>query len=504
MKRGKFSPAILSLLASEVAHADFFRNEFLSVGHVRTDAIISPDCLSDHVHTFYGPPLLYPKVTFEDLRNSDPSLSSGNIEENLSLYWHPSVYHVAADGKKTLQGSGMYHFCPFLYDNQIFHYSGYQSNYLISIIWTYSKTEMTTIYYNWIPGQTTAFPAGLRMVTPGENIFDKGITPGGLEMELSISFQSCWDGVNLDSPDHMSHVAFPQGEEDDAPCPSSHPVRFPRLDFFIRFFNTKAAKWRFSDGSRRFHADYISGWDESFLQSLLDGGDGDVDGKVTFRAGIKHEGSDSDLVQQLKDNAVPKAYTSCLTTEIIDNIVNLPRGECTGTLISPLGVCGAPTPTPQIPPSPTPTLPPSPVPLVAPTIIPSSSITDNLCSVIDVLGQTLFIAGAGACWRVQLAPGGTLEGDFSDLSCSKNESDWQSSNGVYSIFDSVSLSKNTAVFINGTNGFSGTFQFKSDSAVTQPMLEVLDWNQASKQFVLQVTIPTCSANAICPTMKVDL
>ncbi len=28
---------------------------------------------------------------------------------------------------------------------------------------------------------------------------------------------------------------------------------------------------------------YHTGWDESFLQSLLDGGDGDVDSKVTFR-----------------------------------------------------------------------------------------------------------------------------------------------------------------------------------------------------------------------------
>ncbi len=104
----KFSavPAILALVMAELARADFFRNDFLPVGHARTDAIIDPDCLSDHVHTFYGPPLLYPRLTFDDLRNSDPSLSSGNIEENNSLYWHPAVYHVAGNGKKTLQESG--------------------------------------------------------------------------------------------------------------------------------------------------------------------------------------------------------------------------------------------------------------------------------------------------------------------------------------------------------------------------------------------------------------
>ena len=104
--------AIISAFLTLGAHADLFRNDFLPVGHVRTDAIINQDCLSDHVHTFYGPPLLYPKVTFDDLRKSDPSLSSGNINENNSLYWHPAVYHVASDGKKTLQESGTWHhFC---------------------------------------------------------------------------------------------------------------------------------------------------------------------------------------------------------------------------------------------------------------------------------------------------------------------------------------------------------------------------------------------------------
>ena len=69
---------------------------------------------------------------------------------------------------------------------------------------------MTTIYYNWIPGQTTAFPEGFRMITPGGSVFDKGITEGQQEMELSIAFPSCWKGGsdNLDSID-QSHVAFP-------------------------------------------------------------------------------------------------------------------------------------------------------------------------------------------------------------------------------------------------------------------------------------------------------
>lgn len=71
-----------------------------------------------------------------------------------------------------------------------------------------TDTEMVTVYYNWIPGKTIAFPPGFRMITPGESVFDEGITEGNAEMELSIMFPSCWDGILLDSPD-QSHVAFP-------------------------------------------------------------------------------------------------------------------------------------------------------------------------------------------------------------------------------------------------------------------------------------------------------
>ncbi len=202
------------------------------------------------------------------------------------------------------------------------------------------------------------------MITPGEEVFSDETVSGESEMEISISFQECWDGVNLDSTDHKSHVAFRLGEADDAPCPATHPVRLPRLDFFIRWFNTPRARWRFSDEIEPlvFHADYISGWDEAFLQQLLDGGDGDVDSQVSFRAGILHQGDDQELIQQMKANAVPQVDTSCITSEVIDNIIDLPSVECSGTLISPYGVCSGTSP-----PSASPTKSPTKHPSVPPT-----------------------------------------------------------------------------------------------------------------------------------------
>jgi len=41
----------------------------------------------------------------------------------------------------------------------------------------------------------------------------------------SLRFPTCWDGVNLDSPDHMAHMSYPETGtfESAGPCPATHP-----------------------------------------------------------------------------------------------------------------------------------------------------------------------------------------------------------------------------------------------------------------------------------------
>ena len=52
----------------------------------------------------------------------------------------------------------------------------------------------------------------------------------------NILYPTCWDGKNLDSPDHQSHVANPtagpwafSGTSTGGACPSTHPVKIPQL-----------------------------------------------------------------------------------------------------------------------------------------------------------------------------------------------------------------------------------------------------------------------------------
>jgi hypothetical protein len=66
----------------------------------------------------------------------------------------------------------------------------------------------------------------------------------------------CWNGKDLDSPNHKDHVAYPMSGsfESGGPCPASHPIKMPQLMYEVMWdttpFNDKSI-WP-EDGSQPF------------------------------------------------------------------------------------------------------------------------------------------------------------------------------------------------------------------------------------------------------------
>jgi hypothetical protein len=84
-----------------------------------------------------------------------------------------------------------------------------------------------------------------------------------------VEFPQCWDGVNLDSADHKSHMAYPirNTTTDVWSCPSTHPVAIPRLDLQINYSGPgddgAFEMWNaeLSSGDlHSYHADWINAW----------------------------------------------------------------------------------------------------------------------------------------------------------------------------------------------------------------------------------------------------
>ncbi len=145
------------------------------------------------------------------------------------------------------------------------------------------------IYY--IKRTTSAlqpFPAGLRMIAgdamatraeptrlfawscgePGRGPFSATIPACATNhiLQERIAFPNCWDGRSLDSANHKRHMAYSSGGS----CPGSHPVAVPTL-VLVLFYPETSPRAQVASGRYGLHADFMNGWDQTTLASLVDG-----------------------------------------------------------------------------------------------------------------------------------------------------------------------------------------------------------------------------------------
>jgi hypothetical protein len=227
-----------------------------------------------HLHTFFGNTATSATSTADSIRTSGSSTCLGGTI-NRSAYWVPTMIDTASGKPIVPDVAGIY----------------YKQGYTLNP-----------------PTIIQPLPAGLRMIagdptnsSPGSQValfkciggpnnsndhYGSSIPncDAGAQVYQVIVFPQCWDGKNLDSPDHKSHMSYvvvaPGGS--GYACPSSHPVALPEITFNVIYTvqtPNAALAWRLSSDTYdrslpagySSHADWFNGWEKPISDAWATG-----------------------------------------------------------------------------------------------------------------------------------------------------------------------------------------------------------------------------------------
>lgn len=204
-----------------------------------------------HLHTFCGN---------TDIGAGPPPLEGRSTSRggtfNMSSYWVPTMLDIRNSG-------------PVLPERFIIYYKSHEEGF----------TDAAGV---WVPDQPQPiiqeFPKGFRIIAgnptrttprlPTETFDHRWTCLGGAggsrfyteipdclvgeEVLQEVFYPECWDGKNVDSPDHKSHMAYktkivknryPDGSSEPGNragwthnvCPDTHPIRLPQIAFNVGY-----------------------------------------------------------------------------------------------------------------------------------------------------------------------------------------------------------------------------------------------------------------------------
>lgn len=266
------------------------------------DPIVFPGVSNaTHLHAYYGRTKVNAFTNPLNLRSTDAASTCSGGTANLSSYWFPAM--LDKDKRPVRPNSPQDELKipkddKYVFNNSLIYYKSHAADDVKVVVPPLGFRMITGNALNSSPegaigkwschkGSNDSRPYQVNQYSHLEDfvgatilVGNKGAIPvclRGQTLKVEVSFPSCWDGVNLDSPNHQSHMAqtLPFGR-----CPATHPVRIPDISYVI-FYNVwnhdSTEGWRVASdsyasskpGGYSMHADWINGWNPSIFSTFV-------------------------------------------------------------------------------------------------------------------------------------------------------------------------------------------------------------------------------------------
>ncbi|KIX99495.1 uncharacterized protein Z520_05071 [Fonsecaea multimorphosa CBS 102226] len=287
--------ALLFLLVSPT-HAFFRHLCHGTLGNGRVDPIMAPGSPSQHLHVMFGASNMGLDPTLDDLLASN--CTSCSILQDHSVYWSPLMYFQHANGTfemvPTEGGLTVYYFTePSPVDTT--PVVAFPQNFRMI-----AGNSLKRAFYGPVPDPPSSLWNGsdttqqaLMEKALGFNCLNYNLPPEGAReyhylrnktfldatcadgIRAEVMFPSCWNGVDLDSANHTTHVAYPDQIQNGI-CPEGYPVKIPTLFYETIYqtnlFNGTDGEFTFANGDPTgygYHGDFLCAWEEGVLQSAI-------------------------------------------------------------------------------------------------------------------------------------------------------------------------------------------------------------------------------------------
>lgn len=203
-----------------------------------------------HLHHFVGNTTTNAFSTYESLRAAPGTTCTPSADK--TAYWQPALL---VDG------------VPLAPQLVSFYARGHRASYQQVVPFPAGLRFIAGSAHAMSPqGQITSWSCVDNSGNPSVTSAEVPTCAAGTVLRLRLVFPNCWDGVNLDSGDHKSHMSYAVNGR----CDAGHPILVPQITALTRYPTQGGPGVTLASGGQySAHADFFNAWDQAVLTARV-------------------------------------------------------------------------------------------------------------------------------------------------------------------------------------------------------------------------------------------